>query len=181
MADEWSVRGPRGRYTSTLKGAERDAEAARLYMEVRNYQTVADQLGFSGRGNAWRAVQRCKEAVKRQAGEELIATEAAELDELYIRALEVLERDHVSVSQGRVVRDDDGTAILDDGPKLAAIREMRALRESYRKLLGLDAATKTETTVTNLPQDEELQERLRQARERVAAEEQQIRDGSAEA
>lgn len=164
-----------GRYDTTLEGAERDAAAARLYQQVRNYQKVADQLGYSNRGGAWRAVQRCKQVVKRQAGEELIATEAAELDELYMRALDVLDRDHITVSQGRVMKDDEGEPILDDGPKLAAIRELRNIRESYRKLYGLDAATKTEATVTVNPQDIELTEIIAQAEAANEAQEAEIK------
>lgn len=150
-----------GRYATSLEGAERDAAATRLYRELRNYQKVADQLGYSSKGDAWRAVQRCKREVKQQAGEELIAAEASLLDELYTAALEVLERDHITVSQGRVVKDDDGVPIPDDGPKLAAIRELRGVRESYRRLFGLDAATKSEANVTVNPHDIELAEIIR--------------------
>jgi hypothetical protein len=86
------------------------------------------------------------QAVLAQAGAELIASEAAQLDDLFVSAMEVLERDHVVVSHGKVVTDTDGTPLLDDGPKLAAIREMRAIRESYRKLLGVDAARRSPST-----------------------------------
>ena len=180
-ANDGPARDGWGRYTDSLEGAERDAAAARLYREVRNYQKVADELGYSSKGDAWRAVKRCRSEVRQQAGAELIAVEAAELDQLYVRALDILDRDHVTVSQGRVMKDDNGLPLLDDGPKLAAIREMRSIRESYRKLLGLDAATKTEATVTTVPQDAELQERVRLAKERVAEREQRILDGDDEA
>ncbi|WUH94574.1 hypothetical protein OG900_33460 [Streptomyces sp. NBC_00433] len=170
-----------GRFTDSLDSAERDAEAARLYRQYRNYQRVSDELGYGNKGNAWRAINKCRDHVRKQAGEELIAVEAAELDQLYVQALEVLERDHIHVSQGRVVKDDEGVPLLDDGPKLAAIRELRNLRESYRRLYGLDAATKTEATVTTVPQSTELQERLRLARERVEAQEQALRADDPEA
>lgn len=175
--DEEQARDGWGRFTDSLDSAERDAQAARLYREVRNYQQVSDALGYGNKGNAWRAINKCRDLVRKQAGEELIAVEAAELDQMYVHALEVLEREHIHVSQGRVVKDDEGTPLLDDGPKLAAIREMRGIRESYRRLFGLDAAAKAEITSINLPQDVELQERLRLARERVEAEEQALADG----
>ncbi|MFE3387346.1 hypothetical protein [Streptomyces anulatus] len=57
-------------------------------------------------------------------------------------ALEVLEWDHIMVSHGKVVKDDDGVPLLDDGPKSAAIRELRTIRESYRKLFGADAPSR---------------------------------------
>ncbi len=170
-----------GRWTDSLDSAEKDAAAARCYREVRNYQKVADLLGYSSKGDAWRAIKNCRDQVRKQAGAELIAVEAAELDELYVRAMDVADRDHVTVSHGKIIVDDDGEPLFDDGPKLAAITTMTRIRESYRKLLGLDAATKTEATVTTVPQDVELQERLRLARERVAERERRLLEGDEEA
>lgn len=131
-------------FASTITQDERAAQAARLKADNprMTYQQIADQLGYSDKGNAWRDIQKCRQAVLRQAGAELIASEAAQLDEMFVSAMEVLERDHVVVSHGKVITmtDDEGVEkpLLDDGPKLAALREMRAIRESYRKLLGVD-------------------------------------------
>lgn len=131
-----------GKYEYDITAVQRDAQAALLKAEGKTYQQIADALGYSDRGNAWRGVQRAKLAVLREPAERLIQVEAEQLDELYAAALEVLDREHLLVSHGRVVKDDAGTPLLDDGPKLAAIRELRALRESYRKLYGLDAEKK---------------------------------------
>ena len=135
-----------GRYEPTQAAAERAAEAARLRATNprMTYQQIADAVGFASKGDAWRAVQRCRETVLREAGAELIASEAAQLDDLFVHAMEVLEREHVMVSHGRIVCGDDGQPLLDDGPKLAALREMRAIRESYRKLFGVDQPAKVE-------------------------------------
>lgn len=135
-----------GRYEPTQAAADRAAEAARLRAENprMTYQQIADRVGFGSKGDAWRAVQRCRETVLREAGAALIASEAAQLDDLFVHAMEILERDHVMVSHGRVVTDDTGQPLLDDGPKLAALREMRAIRESYRKLYGVDQPAKVE-------------------------------------
>ncbi|MFI1562191.1 hypothetical protein ACH4ZX_03855 [Streptomyces sp. NPDC020490] len=134
----------RGNFLPAQATANRAAHAARLKAANprMTYQQIADAVGYSNKGDAWRAVQECRESVKRAAGAELVAAEAQQLDDLFAAALEVLERDHVVVSHGKVVTmlDEDGVEkpIPDDGPKLAAIREMRAIRESYRKLLGVD-------------------------------------------
>ncbi|WP_158694398.1 hypothetical protein [Streptomyces canus] len=131
-------------FASTITQDERAASAARLKAANprMTYQQIADQLGYSDKGNAWRAIQKCRQAVLRQAGAELVASQAAQLDNMFVAAMEVLERDHVVVSHGKVITmpDEDGTErpLVDDGPKLAAIREMRAINESYRKLLGVD-------------------------------------------
>jgi hypothetical protein len=113
---------------------------------VPTYQQIADELGLADRGHAWRLVQRARETVMRPAAEELLRSEAEQLDELYAQALEILDRDHVMVNQGRIIVGDDGKPLLDDGPKLAAIRELRQIRESFRKLHGLDSETKLNVT-----------------------------------
>lgn len=145
----------RGRYFSTVEDAERDREAALLYREVRNYQKVADQLGYSSRGNAWRAVERCKKAIQSEGGEGVVADEVAHLDELYAQAFDILERDHLTVSNGKLITVYDEEAekevpLLDDGPKLTAIRELRAIRESFRKLKGLDQPSRVSVDAESL-------------------------------
>ncbi|PZT70185.1 hypothetical protein DN402_31700 [Streptomyces sp. SW4] len=135
-----------GRFEPSQATADRAAAAARLKAENPRltYQQIADAVGYSNKGDCWRAVQRCREAVIREAGKELVAAEAAQLDDLFVHAMEILERDHLMVSHGRIVKDDDGRPLLDDGPRLAALREMRAIRESYRKLFGVDQPAKVE-------------------------------------
>ncbi|MGW1497570.1 hypothetical protein ACWCQW_03080 [Streptomyces mirabilis] len=142
------ARDSRGNYIPTQAAAERAATAARLKAENprMTYQQIADAVGYGNKGEAWRAVEKCRKAVLQQAGAELIASEAAQLDDMFVAAMQVLERDHVVVSHGRVITMADPetqaeTPLLDDGPKLAALREMRAIRESYRKLLGIDQPT----------------------------------------
>lgn len=128
-----------GHFIRTTTTAERDAEAARLRNTGLGYKEIAQQLGYADKGNAWRAVQRALTAIVREPAEQLRATEAARLDDLYVEALEILERDHVTVSHGKIIHGEDGRPLLDDGPKLAAIDRARQIRESYRKLVGADA------------------------------------------
>lgn len=138
-----------GTFDYDISSVQRDAQAARLKSEGKTYQQIADELGYADRGNAWRGVQRARRAVLREPAEELIAVEAARLDELYVQALDILEREHVMVSHGKIVVDaSTGEPLLDDGPRLAALRELRQIRESYRKLHGLNAPQRTETTLS---------------------------------
>lgn len=138
-----------GAYEYVNTSVQRDAAAMRLKSEGRTYQQIADELGYFDRGHAWRGVQRAMKAVLREPAEELIAVEAARLDELYVQALDILEREHVMVSHGKIVVDTaTGEPLLDDGPRLAALRELRQIRESYRKLHGLNAPQRTETTLS---------------------------------
>jgi hypothetical protein len=140
------ARNGKGHYQGDIYADEKAAAAARYLADHPGitYQQLADATGYTNRGDAWRAVQKARKAALQQAGQELIATEAAQLDDLFVSAMEILERDHVMVSHGRIVYGDDGEPLLDDGPKLSALREMRAIRESYRKLLGVDQPAKVE-------------------------------------
>ncbi len=138
-----------GRYIPTQAAADRAAQAARLKADNprMTYQQIADAVGYCDKTAAWRAINRCRDAVIREAGAELVAAEAAHLDDLFVAALEVLEADHVVVSHGKVITMADPETgeekpLKDTGPKLAAIREMRMIRESFRKLHGADAETK---------------------------------------
>lgn len=142
--DRTPARDGRNRFIGDINTDEKAANAARILADNpgMSYRELAAATGYTNPGSVWRAVQRCRQAVLAQAGAELIGSEAAQLDDLFVSAMEVLERDHLVVSHGKVITDTDGTPLLDDGPKLAAIREMRAIRESYRKLLGVDAAQK---------------------------------------
>lgn len=128
-----------GRFIRTTNTAERDAEAARLRNTGLGYKEIANQLGYADKGAAWRGVQRALTDIVREPAKQLRATEAARLDDLYVEALEILERDHVVVSHGKIIHGEDGRPLLDDGPKLAAIDRARQIRESYRKLFGADA------------------------------------------
>lgn len=128
----------RGRFVKDIATDERAARAAELRSQGWSYQRIADELGCADKGHAYQLVQRARDHILRGPAEELIKTEATQLDELYAHALDILDRDHVLVSQGRVVYGDDGQPLLDDGPKLAALRELRQIRESFRRLYGLD-------------------------------------------
>lgn len=135
-----------GRFEPSQAAADRAAQAARLKAEnpKLSYQQIADAVGYNHKSDAWRAIQRCRQAVIREAGAELVAAEAAHLDDLFVEALDVLRRDHVTVSHGHIVRDDDGNPILDDGPRLAAIDRLLRIRESYRRLFRVDPPAKVE-------------------------------------
>jgi hypothetical protein len=97
---------------------------------------------------------------------------------MYDEVLDILQADHVMVSHGRVVYDQDGNPLPDYDIKLRAVDRALRARESFRRLFGLDQPTKVDATVHEVTQqDLELQEMLREAKARTELEEQQIRDG----
>lgn len=99
------------------------------------------------------------------------------LDELERRARAVADRDHVAVSQGRVVRvgepyidaetgrakidEGRGGPVLDDMPKLAAVDRLLKIAERRAKLRGMDTPVRQEfavdTTVKHIVEAEGFQ------------------------
>jgi hypothetical protein len=134
------ARGTNGKWVRTLEGAERDAEAARLRSKGKSYRQIAAALGCDVHV-AHSAVKRVIAEIITEPAEAAIAFELERLDRLHRAAMKVLERHHVTVSNGKVV-EVDGQPLLDDGPVLSAIDRLVRISESRRKLLGLDQPAK---------------------------------------
>ncbi|MER6191786.1 hypothetical protein [Streptomyces cyaneofuscatus] len=136
-----------GQFVRSLTTAERDARAAELRSKGWTYPRIAAELGFNHRADAYNAVKRVLKETVREAGEDVRALELERLDRLEAAANEVLEREHVTVSNGRVVSLNE-TPLPDDGPVLAAIDRLLKIQERRARLLGLDAPTKAAITIT---------------------------------
>lgn len=160
--------------------AEREAwAAARWAVNGWTYKQIGEAMDAS-EPTAFRYVRaglRVSQEVAQATAEQARAAHRARLEYATDVALAVMERDHVTVSHGKIIMGEGDVPLLDDGPKLAAADRVRALSESLRRLDGLDAATKVDTNITTTPQDAELQERIRVARERVAEDERRLREG----
>ncbi|RSS92460.1 hypothetical protein EF919_18170 [Streptomyces sp. WAC02707] len=134
-----------GKYLRSMDNVRRDAEAAAYWAEHRcTYQEIADRFGYYDRSQAWRGIQSAKRDVALPAVTKLRQTEAEQLDALYLMALEIIERNHVVVSHGRVVCGDDGQPLQDDGPRLQAIQTALRIRDQYQALHGLKQPAKVE-------------------------------------
>lgn len=134
-----------GRFERSMTTVRRDAAAADYYSDHpgMTYEELATLFGFCHRSDAKKAIERAKADVARPAVTKLIATESEELDALYTEAVAILQRNHVTVSHGKVItwrnpETGEDEPLLDDGPKLQAIQVALRVRESYRKLHGLD-------------------------------------------
>lgn len=137
-----------GRLLPARNQPERDAwAAARWTRNNWTYQEIADALGYASKSTAHDSVQRGLHAIQHETELDLAksrATHRARLSLALEVAMDVMAKEHVHVSNGRVVHDADGTPVLDDGPALAAADRVRTLSESLRKLDGLDAPTQVQ-------------------------------------
>lgn len=131
------------------QGAERveSAELRARIVELRRkrltFAEIAKEVGRA-ESTVWEhyqaAVRDIPAVVVEQHRQEMLD----QLDEAERAVLAVLHTQHITVSQGRVVRDDDGSTVVDDGPILDAARTLVSLQARKAKLIGADAAEKVE-------------------------------------
>src|ERR1700733_13879672 len=95
-----ATRGADGQFIRTIKGAQRDAAAAELRAKGWSFQRIADELGYSSKGNAHHAEERAFAAIPTEADKAAKQLDLERIDRLIAEAWAVLERKHVTVSQG---------------------------------------------------------------------------------
>lgn len=121
-----------GKWIKTLEGAERDAEAARLWGRGMTFQRIALELGYSDRHNARRGVLDALKAAQTEGVPEVRKAQLGLIAELKQAAVGILEEDHYVVSYGQIMKDGNGEPLIDPAVKLAAIDRLDRLiaRES---------------------------------------------------
>jgi hypothetical protein len=136
-------------------------EAVRLRAEGKSYQAIADAMELGSRQHAHQLVKAALEETRAElaeAADDLRALETDRLDRMHAVAWDVMNRNHLHVSYGKAAREvigvhagpdgepefELGEPILDDGPKLAAIRTLISVAERRARLLGLDSPVKIE-------------------------------------
>lgn len=187
------TRDGRGHYIRVLTTVERDAEAAKLRARGHTYDQIATELGYADRSNARDGVMRCLDATVAEPAAAVRELELRRLDYLWRKGLEVLERQHVTVSHGKVIRrevgrerDDTGTVVLDgegkpipiyedlldDDPALRAIAVLVKISERRARLQGLDTPVRADLTIHTVdPTDLAIAEIIRDAQAKNALEE----------
>lgn len=146
------------RQAAVLARAERDERAARMAATGSTYDQIAAACGFKSKQAAHAAVKRVLEDRRKRlalAGDALIAREEEVIGAALAKAREIMEAEHLAHGNGRIVRREierpDGSVelvdVIDSGPNLAAAAALVRFSESRRKLLGLDAPSKTNATV----------------------------------
>lgn len=165
---EGTPRGGDGRFARSVKVAQRDADAAALRAKGWTYQRIANELGFASKGKAHEGVARAFRDIPSEDSEEAKRLDLERIDRLIEVAWDVLERLHVSVSDGHVVRrqigverDEQGVVtldgqgqpipvyeeLLDDGPTLNAIDRISRLLERRAKIIGYEAPARSRVEV----------------------------------
>lgn len=131
-----------GQFVAKLGTVERDAEAWQMRCRGKQWEAIAEALGFNSRAAAYNAAMRARTLLPKETVEEISALMLMRATERYSRLREIAERRHPLVSHGRVMLDADGEPMEDSAPVVQALAAMRAEDAEVRKLLGTDAPTK---------------------------------------
>jgi hypothetical protein len=158
----------KGLFKRSLTGAARDAECARMRAAGYLLREIAEHVGLKTEGAVAKAIERALRDVQAPAVEALRASQQHTLDLLKSTALDIMARDHVAHSNGRIVHGGcpgldaagnfqhdgctfnvpgtaycEGPPVIDDGPKLSAIAQLQRLLEREARLHGTDSPIRT--------------------------------------
>jgi hypothetical protein len=136
---------------SQAEARQHEADALQLRRNGAGYAQIAERLGMSVSG-AYDAVKRALDRTTQEAAPDVRKLELERLDSLLVTALTVLARPHPLVQGGRIVLDQQGQPLRDDGPTLAALDRVLKIQERRARLLGLDAPTKLDMKVMTIDQ-----------------------------
>jgi hypothetical protein len=169
MANRGSRRRHRGngRFVKDPQTTQRHTEMAKRYAEGATFTELAAEFGYTDRHNARKALLAFLEETAKPA--EDARRRAIALNKLLVeKALDVMDRPHLAHSNGRIV-EHNGKPVLDDGPILQAIGEVRQLETLRARYEGTFAPTQqqVQTTIATAG-DDTWQEVLRTAHDRRA-------------
>ncbi|MCK9929447.1 hypothetical protein MXD62_20065 [Frankia sp. Mgl5] len=106
------------------------------------YRDIALTMGMASVSSAHDAVQRALDAtIPNEPAAEVRQLELDRLDRMHVAVMAVLEKQHVTVSNGKVIYL-DGEPLEDDAPVLQAVDRLLKIQDRRAKLLGLDAEQK---------------------------------------
>jgi hypothetical protein len=132
-----------GQFAPDPTTPERAVEAMRLRTRGMSYREIAQEMGFNNESAVRDLVSRALLATLSEPADDLRQLELQRLDFMWAAVLKVLERHHVTVSNGKVIYLGD-TPLHDDAPILAAVDRLVKIQDRRAKLLGLDAPQRVE-------------------------------------
>lgn len=159
-------RQPNTRQLSDAELAERDEKIWQLRLRGLSLRQIGAEVGLS-HPSVHEILKRGYQERVYPLVDEQRAVELERLDLWTVAAGEVLNREHIHVSNGRIVRDENDKPIRDDGPVLAAIDRLVRLAERRARLLGLDAPTRVQADV-NTQESDAVRALAEEAARRVA-------------
>jgi hypothetical protein len=181
------TRGGNGQFRRTPASVARDMRAAELHGQGWTHERIAAELGYGSRGRVSEAIDRAFALIVTPGAAAAKRLDFERLDRLIEKNWEALERQHVAVSNGRVVRrftgverhpdgieklDADGKPIpvfedvLDDGP--VAVHSIVILRLLERRagMHGYDEPRRSRVEVIT---EDMIEDKIRRLESELAA------------
>jgi hypothetical protein len=118
--------------------AERNAEIVRMKDSGKTYAEIGAQFGIT-RQTAHTMYWKTVAAAPQLAVSDMRAQQNARLEMVLTRLEAIADRDHVTISGGEIVRNEEGQPLRDSGPEMQALRDLRATVEAQAKLNGTNA------------------------------------------
>lgn len=136
-----------GQLIQTDESIRIDAQACELRSRGWSYRQIGNHLGVAAPA-AYERVQRAIGRIIDEPAEAARQFELERLDRIWRTTEDIFDAEHVAVSsQGNVViNPDTDVPLIDHDPNLRAALVLLKVQERRAKLLGLDAATKTQVS-----------------------------------
>lgn len=131
---------------NTAQHAERDARIFRLRLAGLTVRQIAAEVGLGPTRVQEIITEAVRDLVEPEV-EELRKVAAARLDDQRRTAHAVRGRPHYIVQSGKIIKDEQGRPLIDDGPVLAANEQLRKIDEREARLYGLDPKEPLEITL----------------------------------
>lgn len=146
---------------------ERDYRALEMVRRGFTYRQIAAELGWSSPASVGNAVTRALKEISKVDADEVVKMMRERLDDYRRQAWRVLGRTHfVTTPTGAIVRHpDSGTPLVDDAPVLQALDRLLKYDIEERRMLGVDAPTKTRVEVIT---ESDVDQAIRELSERIA-------------
>lgn len=127
---------------------QRDGQVWQAYLRSESQESIARRLGISQQ-RVSQIIADCRASVPAETREDQVTRAVELLAVLRSTAMELVDADPVpAYSNGRPVLLEDGRPAMDHGGRLAAFDRVLKVEERAARLLGLDAATKADLTVS---------------------------------
>lgn len=140
---------------SKLDRQLRDADIWELRAKGYSVLQIAEHSGYSP-AQVRSSLSHVAEEYKVESAAEIIKMELDRLDIMLVHAMEALERTYIAYSNGRKMTDTDENGnevpVEDVAPVMKAIDMILKIMDRRSKYLGLDAPTKSESSI-NVHQD----------------------------
>lgn len=151
--------------------AGRNGDIWKAYMAGANQDAIATQYGIT-QGRVSQILTEVRATIPAPVREHLIQREQEFLDHLRLAALDLVDRPPIpAYSNGRPIVMPDGSIAEDHSGRLAALDRALRVHERLTRLLGLEASSKVDITVTEQSEaDRALDELVAEMERRAQAE-----------